>query len=567
MRRLLVSAGTYCLLWVVTTVSVANAQVIQPAEAIPDSASLVARWKTPQATLGKLADFVDGVQPGFGAVVRSNLPEVGNLIGNPGLKGVDVDQDFWMVMFAESGEEPHLVFILTAKDVDAVKSALAEDYEVHTAGKLVAYSEHEESLAKVRTRMNGEGKALSSKVDAASKTLFEASDLSILVNVKQLATDFADELAQAEPQLDAMIEQITNAIPDEQHAQMEMAFNIYRQLGKWALIGVRDTNTLTSGVTFTKTAIQYEDRLQVVDGTETSRFLARQQAGDLTLVSRLPANKSVYVGFKFDLSGMMQWSMALSKNLLMKDAKPEQTAQFDEAVKQMSQLKYDEMAIYFDLDGKSPAMRSGGVSVITPTNVIREISRKMQNSLADIHAPGFSQKTTLETNAEKIAGNDVDRVTIKQEFEDSSDPLGVQKKIQTTLFGTEGMQQLFMYQPTRTLQTMGGGSSEMQSLATALDSAKPTESVVATARQRFPAKANLVALTDLPKLAVSGLRLVAEQKLFPINVAALERLKFTPSFIGYGLAIEPTAVRTQLNIPIEQVQSIVKIVFAVQSPQ
>lgn len=77
---------------------------------VPDSVSVVMRVKAPQAAFGKLGDFAEVVQPGVGAVVKGNLAMLGLVISNPTLAGVDVEKDWWAIVFAEPRQQPVLVF-------------------------------------------------------------------------------------------------------------------------------------------------------------------------------------------------------------------------------------------------------------------------------------------------------------------------------------------------------------------------------------------------------------------------------------------------------------------------
>lgn len=555
MKALWVLFSTVALTWVV---GISHSSGAQAVDAIPDTAAVVLRWKAPETSVGKLADFVDAVQPGFGATVKQSVPAIGQAIGNPDLKGVDLSQDIWVVMFAEPQAAPTVVFVMTAKDVDDVKDALGSAFEVHSDGKLVAYSQNDDALEEIRQRLGGEGKSLLTIIDANSKKLLDASDVALLVNVKQLVEDFSDELDEAEPQLDALIDQFTNALPEAQRPQLEAAFEMYRTLGKALLVGIRDTNSFVLGASFTKAAIRLEDRVQLADGSASSKFLARQTSGDLALMGKLPAGKAAYVGFKGDLSNMIEWSMQVTKGMLT-DATEEQKAELDAAMKGLAKIKYEEMAMYLDLSPKSPGFHGGAVSVVNSTKGLRELSHKLLKSMSELHTPTFTQKTTLEPSAEKIGGVDVDRVTIKQEFDDSNPGADVQQKVMTAIFGDEGMQQLVMYQPTRTLQTTGGGKAEMQALQAAVDSTKTGDSAAAAARKRFPAKANIIALFDVARMVQNGAQLAGEQDV-PVNTEALSSLKLEPSFIGFAIGTEANSLQSQLEVPVLQVQNIAKLI-------
>ena len=535
----------------------------EPSDAVPESASVVLRVKAPQTTLGNLGDFVDAVQPGFGAVVKGNVAMLGLAISNPGLAGVDIEKDWWAIVFAESRQKPAVVFAVSATDANAIKNALPPGFQFHSVDKLAIYSDDAAALGKVRDRLSGQGTGLWSKTDASSKKLFESSDLSVLINLRQLTKAFAGELQQAEPHLDGFLNQISGAVPDAQRLQLIPMLDMYRVLGKSALQGVRDSHSLTLAASFSKDAIRFEDRLQVAEGSATAKFFAAQPTSELSLMSRLPANKLVYFGAKMDMAGMMDWSMSMTKSLIA-NSSAEQKSQFDATAKEMRGLKFNEMAGYFGLDPAAVgAVRGAAIMEVTPTARMRELGHAMVKFMSEVQTPGFKQTMKLEAAAEKIAGTEVDRITIQQEFDPSLDPGGIQKKIRDLLFGEAGMQQLVMYQPTRTVQTFGGGKAELENLLTSLGASSSNDAARATARKRFAEKANVVVLVDVPQLIVNGLKLAAREKVIPVEASVLDSLQLTPSFIGGAIACEPTAAGAQFEIPVAQAQGIAKIVMLV----
>lgn len=566
MRRWLALRGLWLGLGSFGLLAVSTAHSAEPADAVPDSASVVLRVKAPQAALNNLGDFVDAVQPGFGAVVKGNLGPLGLAISNPGLIGVDSGKDWWAIVFAESRQQPPaLVFVIPTTNADDLKGALPPGFEFHAADKLAVYSDNAEALGKVRDRMSGKGAAIWSQVDVSTKKLFEASDLSVLVHLKQLTKAFETELQQAEPQLDGILDQISGAVPDAQRTQLIPILDMYRLLGKSALQGVRDSQCLTIGWSFSKEAIRQETRLQVAAGTKAAKFLAAQPTSELSLLNRLPTDKSVYFAVKADMSGMIDWSMKLSKSMLG-NLSAEQQAQFDTGVKEMRGLKWNEFAGYFAIDAASEgAMRAGTVMEVTPTDKMRDLSRAMTKAMGEIQTPGFKQTSKLEAAVDKIGGIEVDRITMQQEFDPSLDPFGMQKKIQTVLFGENGMQQWVMYQPNRVLQVLGGGKPELESLVSSVANTTANDAARTAARKRFAEKANVVVLADLPQLVIGGIKLASREKLIPIDVSVLDGLQLPPSYIGGAVFCEPTAIQGQLEIPVAQAQGIARILMTIRS--
>ncbi len=564
MRRLLAPCVSWILVLSVSWLSLSIAAAADPFDAVPDSASVVLRLKTPQATLGRLADYVNVVQPGFGEAIRGNLPALGLLISNPGLAGVDAEKDWWAIVFIEGRQKPGVVFVVPTTDAKAMKEALPSGWLLHEADKLAIYSEDEAALNKMKDRVSGKGASLWSKTDAASKKLFEASDVSAFVNLKQLSQAFANELDQAEPSLDAFLAQISGLLPEQQRTQMAMVMDVYRSLGKAAVQGARDSNSLTMGVKFSKDTIRFEDRLQVAEGTKTAKFLSKQPTSDFSLLAQLPADKSVYFGAKADMQGMIDWSMKLTKSMLA-NGTDEQKAAFDQSAKDMRDLKWDQIVGYFDLDANGEgALRGGTVSEVTPTDKLREITKVMMSVVGAMQLPGFKQTISMESTSAKIGGLPVDQMTLKQEVDEAADPLGIQKKVMSVLHGPEGMKQFMLFQPKRSLQTVGGDVAQLETLVKSLGASPVKGSAPAIARKSYAEKANVIALADVARLLGNGIKIAAREQVIPAAASdAIDNLKLQPSFMGGSITCEPTAVSAQFEIPAVQAQGIAKIVATI----
>ena len=112
---------------------------------------------------------------------------------------------------------------------------------------------------------------------------------------------------------------------------------------------------------------------------------------------------------------------------------------------------------------------------------------------------------------------------------------------------------------------MGGGVDELKSVAKALEAPKATESDAKAPRKRFVDKSHFVALIDLSRLVVSGLKLAAEQTKLPFDVKVLDKMNLPSSFISYSLSFEANSVRSQLELPAMQFQNIAKTALTLQS--
>lgn len=562
--RLLTCFRLTVLVWAACLVCGGMVMAATGTDAVPSSASVIVRWKTPETSWGRAADLVDRVQPGFGGVVKASLPAAGQWLQVDELKGIDLQQDIWVLLFAEPNAAPSVVFAVTASDVSALKKSLPEGFETHVADKLVVYSDDADALTEVRTRLNGKGESFWEGVDAASRKTFDAADVSVIVNIKQLTEDFEEELKQAEPRLNEFLDEIAAAMPEAQRPQMENIFEMYRKMGGGILACVRDSHNSTVGLTIDESGIRVDQRLQATKDSEFARSLASQPASKAALIDRLPAGKGIYAGVRLDMSKYMQWSMDFTRSLFG-EMNDEQSKKFENATKGMANLKYEELAMFFDIGSEAPLMRMGSVTLVTPGEQIKKMTREMLESMDKIHTPPITQSTKLERAVEKIDGVDVDRVTITQVMDDGADAAGVQQKTYALMFGEGGMKQLMMFEPKRTIQMLGGGLDDLRRLKAGLDARQSGESPLIAGHKRQLEKANIVLLADVAKLAVSGIKLASQQFPLPINAAALGDLKLEDSYMGFSLEFESTALKTRFDFPIEQAVNLATIAKTLQS--
>src|SRR5579864_8817144 len=69
-------------------------------DAVSTDASLVVRLKNAKPTVGKFADLADLVVKKSGDKIRENSADLGQMISNPTLAGVDMQSDWWLAVYA-----------------------------------------------------------------------------------------------------------------------------------------------------------------------------------------------------------------------------------------------------------------------------------------------------------------------------------------------------------------------------------------------------------------------------------------------------------------------------------
>ncbi|HEY2841441.1 MAG TPA: hypothetical protein VGJ26_19945, partial [Pirellulales bacterium] len=185
-----------------------------PLDPISQEASLVIRFKKPKASIEKIADMVDQIVPGQGDQVRQQAAMIGGAISNPTLAGVDMDADWYVAMYTDddddkSGDDdPTFLFIVPATDLKAMKEALGDSFKFMEHGKLGVYTSDEATAKDAAARLKGEGKSISTLIDKDSSSLFTSGDLGVFINVKQLAIDYKDEIAQFKEDAKQKVENI-----------------------------------------------------------------------------------------------------------------------------------------------------------------------------------------------------------------------------------------------------------------------------------------------------------------------------------------------------------------------
>src|SRR5579862_2957823 len=75
-----------------------------PLEGIPETAEVLVRLKTPDATVKKVADFAGRLKDEYRKFIMDGAGALGSVINNPGQVGVDRKRDWWLIIIGESGQ-------------------------------------------------------------------------------------------------------------------------------------------------------------------------------------------------------------------------------------------------------------------------------------------------------------------------------------------------------------------------------------------------------------------------------------------------------------------------------
>lgn len=548
--------------WILSVVPLLGAET--PLDAIPKAAGVVVRLKAPDATVGKVADFVGQVDEGTGQMVRSLQPALGMLIDNPTLAGVDSKRDWWLAVVPFAARPPEVLFLIPATDAEAMRGALGEKWTFLKHGDWGVYTTDAEIASAARAQLKM--KRPSVVLDKASQSVFDAGDLSFFINAPQLREIYKDQLAVVDDRLHDLSETLSQQAPPSAGVDLASIIKAYEAMLHGLLQGVRDTGGLTIAIGVTKEAAVIEDYWTVADGSPSDKLLQKNPPSDLKLLGRLPAGKLGYLGLHIDMPAFMQWSAAFSNAVYQSQPKVKQ--RFDEIMEKLSDLKYGSTAMAFSLaDADDGVVRAYTLQEVEPVDKAREVTRQSATLPADLKVEGLETTVELKPDAEKYGTHSGDVLRLHQQFDPSADSSGMVQRFYDLAFGKDGMTQRTVYLKGMMVSTLGNGRETMEELLKTTQQTGGTENAPLTAaRKTLTDKANVIGLIDLPRLSADLLRLAAGQPGFPLplDAAALDKLDLKPSYLGFALTTEPHALRAKTYLPVEQIQGIANLVRAVQ---
>ena len=547
-----------------------SVQAAGPLDLIPADATAVIRLKSPEATIGKVGNFANAVQPGLGFMVQGQAPGLGVVISNPTLGGVDLKQDWYVAVFAVKNAEPAVVFVVPATDVKALQSGVGDTFTFASKESWVAYSQDEAVMELVEECISGGADAASGAIDARSSTLFGEADLAAWVNVAGLTEAYQNELDGADDQLDALLEGLTAQIPPTPGMNMAAILEIYGDLGHGALQVLRDSQAFSLGISVSNTAITIDELLVVKARTGTDKYLASQKPSKLSVLDQLPQNKHGYMAMHGDFKGLMNWGMTVATKAIESDA--ETTKKLEDLIAVMKEVEFGEIGWGFSLtdsDKEAGLIRGYSITNAKPASKMREVARQM-GSAYKMEFPGMKQEVTVKQDAETYDDLKADVITIKQTFDEEGNPAAAfQNMFQELLHGKSGMVQRLTSKDDVMIQSIGGSQDTLKEALAAYNATPETgKSDNQKSRAGLLEDANIVGQVDLPNMLIVLARavLATEQLPIPVPIDAkqLEGLSVPRSYIGFSAGTVPQGVQLRTKIEAKTLQGIFQIVTYVQ---
>lgn len=540
-------------------------------DAISPDVAAVVRVKAPKSTIDKVSAFAGAIDPGLQGLIKQQSASIGVGIQNFTLDGVDQSSDWWVAVYPppQEGDNPSIVFIIPGTDLKKMEDALSDEYTFFTHGKFGVYSKDEDGVEKTKPLIGKKGESTIAKAfDTSAKALFDKGDVSVFVNVAGLVSKYKDQIAEAKA---AAVEQIANSAanaPQAPNVNPEEVAKLAKTFLMGAFQAVEDAQSFTLALNVSKAGISLEEVLRVRSGSGADKFLQRSPPSSFDLLGNLPGGSQVYMGTAFDMAGLLEMSGNLTNLVQGDDATKKALA---EAIAELKQLKYGASVGGVKITpGRSNVFSAIQISQVTPTEKMKEISRKMSGKSQTVEQQGFKQTTKLESDKETFGSNKADVVTTKFEPSDDADPAvtGIIENLVNVAFGEEGVTQRFVYLKDTVVQTIGGGKPLMQQTLDAVQKKGTTSSAIAASRTQLGKAANFLILIDLPNLAISvGKSLGASGTLETLGVPEdlFSDTTSPESYIGFSAATEPQGLRFTTVIPVEQIQGLMKIGQEIQA--
>lgn len=513
---------------------------------------LIIRLREPDQTAVKVIQLVNQVQPGAGDLLEAQKSAaLGAMISNPSLTGVDQSRDWYAgVYFREEGQAPVVVFAIPALRTEDLVGALGGRMKTRVEGKIVLYTDGDEIPS-----ASSENSAARKLDETAAKAL-ATGDLCVYVNVDHLSNVYAEQLDLLQ---DKTLEALNQLRFTQQQSGVDMSsvVEMYGTLAEGCFQAIEDSQNSVVSITLSDADVFIRSTIAFAADTASSQFLTKNPPGEMSQLSKLPANLPYYYGMNFETSDLTKWGLKMTAGMINDPSKADV---LKEATKKLDSVKFGALMGAFDIaDSTSGAFRSVGVMFAEPIDEVKALLRDLTASMSSVTTDLYTQTATIQVDAETYGDEKADVVTITHELKDEADPLGMQKIVQSVMFGESGMETRTLYRKDSYLQSLGGGEKGMRDLLKAIDGNRTNNLV--KAREGLMPQANLYQFVDLAGLMAKGLRVASQVEGFPLplNKPMIDSLGLQPSYIGMAAGSEANRVNLELRIPVSQIVGVAKL--------
>lgn len=554
--RMLVRAG--CVFFAMGGLVAAQEK---PLEFFQSEVGAVVRLKEPDRTIEKVAGIAEAISPGLGNQVQKNAQGLGQLISNPELSGVDQTKDWYIGIYAQGEDEPLVVFAIPAIDVDEMKEALGEKSSV-VKGKYVLYAEGEDDLPLAESA----DESISGKLTGKSAGVFDRGDLSVFLNLDHLTTVYRSQIDAGYDQVVQQLNNLKFQVPQTPGMNLGAVFDMYAKMAEGALQGINDTSSMTLAVILGEETISIEEFTAFHPTSASGESWSKAPTSKLEAIEKMPAEASIFYAANLTaLDSFINWSMELSTTMV-EDENLKKA--FESLAKDIDGVKFGTITGAMSLGPAEEGMlRYVTVVDVEPVQKMREISAKYADAFKEMKLQGLTQTTVLEKDAETYGKYKADVVTVKQTYDESVPGLEMNQHVQEVMFGSEGIVSRNVYMEKSYLSSVGGGVDAAKAALEAYQGSGGNG--LADYRSELISPANVQFLMDIPGLAAAGLKGAESIPGNPLAglAEALDGLNLEKSYIGFSLASGDNGIHCKTDVPVKQVQGIVKLVTMIGASQ
>lgn len=534
-----------------------------PVEALPADAAVVVRLAEPKATVQKAVNYVAKVNSQYAPFVQFASAGLGNIISNPSQTGVDSKRDWWIAMYTNGERPPIPLFAVPVTDADQFEAAVVMKASFIVYEDWVLFTRNENLAEKVRQRIAGEGKSITTVASQPSRSMFANADLAVFVNLTHIKQTYATQIEFAKQQVVEQLQQLEAFAPELEGIELGPIFEVYGELALKAFEFVEDSESGTVTFRFDEDLLIIEELYRVEADSTSDQRLQAHTPGDWSAAGRLPVGQMMYGAVHVNVPKMINLATRFWKAM----ASGEDYEAFLKAMQKLTSFEYGGYFGSFELgSSEDGAVQATIVTEVKGTGNIREIMVEVTESM-NMRLAGIEQEVDFKPGAETAAGESIDVLRVKQSVPESLDPLGVQNEMMRLFYGEDGMVSRMAYPAGASVQVIG---NDPQGMNHSLSRWKSEDAQPGPGYQRIrselPEKANVVILLDISRLAVSIMNLVVEQGQLPVpfNKDTLKTLEFEPSYIGITGATEPQGIRFRAVIPAAQIKGLDKIFSTVR---
>lgn len=544
-----------------------GALAAEPLNVIPQNCSAVLRLKAPKTTIDKTTSLAKAIQPGTEMIIEGQASNLGLLISNPTMEGVDDTKDWWVVVFTKEYQEPGIVFVIPATDVEAMYETTDESFEFLKQGSWGIYSEDAGAVAAFKEVVDGAADSLEKSMPKSALEVFTAGDVSVYVNIPQLAKTYGDQIDNAQTQVRQGLAQLKDLPIENQGVNMAGVADFYGGMAEAVFQAVDDAEAFVLTLGMKDQGIQIDEFFVAKAETKTAKALSGGKPGGTELINSLPEKQLAYFSLNLDMAKLTDWSYGIYETMLQLDE--ERLKSFDELFEASKELGMGKSAISFRLGD----LNEGAIRVISMSDLgkgkkedWRQVMQQSQETISGLEIQGMKIETEFTPEAETIDGFKVDVMKNSTTFDEDSEMAGLQQQILEVMYGPEGETYRWTFTDKGVLSTFGGGQKLMKEAITTTKS-ESSQAELQGVLSALPQETSVSILADLPNIVSKSAQLIAEASpvpFLPIDSQTLRDLELSSTYSGFSFTIDEGNIAVRTYVPVEQIKNAIQLGTTIQ---